>query len=128
MKQNKNVNKTSKSSLCPLSARCGGCQYIDKSNEEQLDIKLKEVRNLLKNYGEVETILGMEEPFHYRNKVNAAFRRKRNGEIIAGTYEEGTHNVLPVTSCLIENKKAGEIISTIKDLLRSFKITVYNSW
>lgn len=126
MKQNKNVNKTSKSSLCPLSARCGGCQYIDKSNEEQLDIKLKEVRNLLKNYGEVETILGMGEPFHYRNKVNAAFRRKRNGEIIAGTYEEGTHNVLPVTSCLIENKKAGEIISTIKDLLRSFKITVYN--
>ncbi len=126
MKQNKNVNKTSKSSLCPLSAKCGGCQYIDKSNEEQLDIKLKEVRNLLKNYGEVETILGMEEPFHYRNKVNAAFRRKRNGEIIAGTYEEGTHNVLPVTSCLIENKKAGEIISTIKDLLRSFKITVYN--
>ena len=126
MKQNKNVNKTSKSSLCPLSAKCGGCQYIDKSNEEQLDIKLKEVRNLLKNYGEVETIFGMEEPFHYRNKVNAAFRRKRNGEIIAGTYEEGTHNVLPVTSCLIENKKAGEIISTIKDLLRSFKITVYN--
>lgn len=125
----KAINKVSlerKFSLCPLSAKCGGCQYIDKSNEEQLDIKLKEVRNLLKDFGKVESILGMEKPFHYRNKVNAAFKRKRNGEIIAGTYEEGTHNVLPVTSCLIENEKAGEIISTIKDLLRSFKITVYN--
>jgi len=115
-----------KYSLCPLSTKCGGCQYIDKSNEEQLDIKLKKVKELLKDFGEVETILGMENPFHYRNKVNAAFRHKKNGEIIAGTYEEGTHNVLPVTSCLIENEKAGEIISTIKDLLRSFKIKVYN--
>ena len=121
-----NGQRKKKPSLCPISAKCGGCQYIDKSNEAQLKLKYEKVSKLLALFGKVETILGMKEPYHYRNKVNAAFKHKRNGEIIAGTYEEGTHRVLPVTGCLIENEKAGQIISTIKDLLRSFKITVYN--
>ena len=117
----KNIN-----SPCPISDRCGGCQYIDKSYQEQLTIKEEHLRKLLKDFGDMEPIMGMENPYHYRNKVNAAFKRKKNGEIISGTYEEGTHNILPVTSCFIEDEQATKIMGTIRTLVRSFKITTHN--
>jgi len=115
-----------KGSVCAVFKKCGGCQYIDKKYEEQLDIKFKYISKLLANYGKVEEIIAMDNPYNYRNKVTATFRHKRNGEIISGIYEEGTHNVLPVTDCRLEDKKAQEIIATIRDLVKSFKITVYN--
>lgn len=111
---------------CRIFKKCGGCQYINLSYEEQLNKKRKYLANLLSPFGKLETVYGMEQPYHYRNKVNAAFKRRRNGEIVAGTYEEGTHNVLENACCLIEDKQAQAIIETIKLLLKSFKITVYN--
>ena len=123
--QKKSQNKPT-NSKCPISNKCGGCQYIDKTYDEQLAIKDKELRKLLGEFGEMEPIIGSDNPYHYRNKVNAAFKRKKTGEIISGTYEEGTHNVLPVTNCFIEDQQATKIMSTIRDLVRSFKITTHN--
>lgn len=113
---------------CPILKKCGGCQYIGRNYKETLDIKLKNMKKLLGEFGKVEDIMGMENPYHYRNKVNVAFKRKKNGEILAGTYEEGTHNVLshPDGGCFIEDKKAYAIIETIKKLIPSFKITIHN--
>lgn len=111
---------------CPIFGKCGGCQYINMEYKEQLEQKKRYLSKLLSNFGKLEAVIGMEEPYHYRNKVNAAFKRKKNGEIISGTYEEGTHNVLPVSGCFIENEIADRIISTIRDLVKSFKITIYN--
>lgn len=120
-------NKQQKSiSKCPISKKCGGCQYIDQTYEEQLKIKSEAVKKLLKPFGAVDEVIGMKEPYYYRNKVNAAFCRKKNGEIISGVYEEGTHRVLSIGDCLIENRLAQDIIESIRTLLRSFKITVYN--
>ena len=68
----------------------------------------------------------MDDPFHYRNKVHAVMARDRKGRIISGVYKEGTHTVLPVETCLIENKKADEIIGTIRELLPSFKMKVFD--
>ncbi len=121
-----NRNQGQKNSKCPISNKCGGCQYIDKTYEEQLAIKDKELRKLLSPYGDMEPIIGSDNPYHYRNKVNAAFKRKKSGEIISGTYEEGTHNILPVTNCFIEDEQATKIMSTIRDLVRSFKLTTHN--
>lgn len=113
---------------CPLIKKCGGCQYIGKSYQETLDMKLKNMRKMFSSFGDVETIMGMENPYHYRNKINVAFKRKKNGEIIAGIYEEGTHHVLshPEGGCLIEDRRAYPIIRTIKKLIPSFKINIYN--
>ncbi len=122
----KTATKNTSNSKCPISSKCGGCQYIDKSYEQQLALKDKELRKLLASFGEMEPIIGSDNPYHYRNKVNAAFKRKKNGEIISGTYEEGTHNILPVTSCFIEDEQATKIMGTIRDLVRSFKITTHN--
>ena len=72
------------------------------------------MKKLLAPYGSVDEIIGMKEPYHYRNKVNAAFQHKRNGEILAGVYEEGTHRVLSVDDCKIENRRAQEIVETIR--------------
>ena len=68
----------------------------------------------------------MEHPYHYRNKVQAAFGTDRKGKIISGVYQSGTHHIVPVDSCMIEDQKADEIIVTIRELLPSFKILPYN--
>ena len=115
-----------KKSLCPHFKTCGGCQYLDMPYEKQLEHKKKEVSDLLRPFCRVEEIIGMDDPFHYRNKVHAVMARDRKGHIISGVYKEGTHTVLPVETCLIENKKADEIIGTIRELLPSFKMKVFD--
>ncbi len=68
----------------------------------------------------------MEDPLHYRNKVHAVFGEDRRHNIISGTYEAGSHRIVSLDSCLIENRKADAIIVTIRELLKSFKIRPYN--
>ena len=114
------------SSLCPVSRRCGGCRWINKPYKEQLSLKEAWVRELMKPYCRLEPIIGMEDPFHYRNKVNAVFRESKTRGILSGTYEEGTHTLVAVDSCLIEDQKADEIIVSIRGLLKSFKIHPYH--
>lgn len=113
-------------SMCPVSHKCGGCQYIDIPYKKQLKKKQRTVSDLLSSFARTEPIIGMENPYHYRNKVSAAFSRDHRGNIISGVYEEGSHFVVPVDLCLLENEKADEIIVTIRSLLRSFKLRVYD--
>jgi len=111
---------------CPLQKRCGGCQYQGIPYEEQLKKKEAWVRKLMCKYCKVYSIAGMDEPYHYRNKVHAAFRTDKKGNIISGVYEEGTHRLVPVESCMIEDQIADEIIGTIRKLAKSFKMKTYN--
>lgn len=115
-----------KSSLCEVSKKCGGCQYIDIPYEEQLGRKQKQVETLLKGFGKVKPMIGMEQPAHYRNKVHAVFDFQKGRGIVSGIYQERSHNVVPVENCLIEDKKADEIILTIRELAKSFKIKAYD--
>ncbi len=104
-------------SICPVLNLCGGCQLLDMEYAKQLDFKQKQVEELLKGLCPVKPIIGMKDPFHYRNKVHAVFDRDKKGNIISGIYEENTHHVVPVEKCLIENQKADEIIGTIRGML-----------
>ncbi len=122
----KNAGKRKSNSLCPVSEKCGGCKWIDKEYSVQLKEKEKWVRGLLEPFCKLEPIIGMEHPTHYRNKVHAVFGEDRKHNIISGIYEEGTHRIVPVDSCLIENEKADAIIVSIRELLKSFKIRPYN--
>ncbi len=114
-----------KKGLCPVAHRCGGCQYLDMPYPEQLQMKQSQMQKLLGNYCKVHGIKGMDDPFHYRNKVHAVFGY-RKGEAISGVYEEKTHNIVPVETCMIEDQKADEIIGTIRGMLKSFKIRTYD--
>lgn len=111
---------------CRAFGECGGCQMLHLPYEKQLALKEKETANLLKPYVRLEGIIGMEQPEHYRNKVSAAFTHDRQGKPLSGVYKEGTHYIIPVEECILENQKADEIIGTIRSLLPSFKIKTYN--
>ncbi|MHC1750914.1 MAG: 23S rRNA (uracil(1939)-C(5))-methyltransferase RlmD [Cellulosilyticaceae bacterium] len=115
-----------KQPICKHYGKCGGCNLQGLSYEEQLKKKQNTVEGLLKSFGKVSPIQGMEEPYYYRNKIHAVFSKGKNGQIISGTYAEGTHKVIPVEACLIENQKADAIIASIRDLLKSFKMTTYH--
>lgn len=111
---------------CELVKKCGGCKYQGMSYEKTLAMKQRKVKELLGSFGKVQPILGMKEPYHYRNKVTAAFARLRNGTIVSGVYQEGTHKVVNVDECLIEDTVADKIIRDIRGMLKSFKIKVYD--
>lgn len=113
-------------SPCPVTKRCGGCQWMGMDYQEQLREKEKRVRKLLAPYCGLEGIVGMEQPLYYRNKVHAVFGEDRRHRPISGIYEERTHRIVPVDSCRIENQKADAIIVSVRELLPSFKIRPYN--
>lgn len=120
-KNNKNTTTT-----CPYAKKCGGCQYQGMDYAVQLKKKQKEINKLLKDFGKPEQIIGMKDPLHYRNKVHAVFGRTRRGEIISGTYETGTHKIVNIDECMIEDEISQSIIRTIRSLIRSFKIKTYD--
>lgn len=111
---------------CPVRKKCGGCSLLEMEYSEQLKRKEDFVRKTLKGIVKPEAIIGMENPWHYRNKIHASFARKRDGSIVSGIYEEGTHRLVPVEDCLIQNERANRIVRDLCGLFESFKIKVYN--
>ena len=111
---------------CPLAKKCGGCQLQNLSYDEQLHLKQATAIRLLGRFGHVEEIIGMKDPYHYRNKVQAAFGVNRQGQIISGVYQSASHRIVPVSDCMIEDTVADQIIVTIRGLLKSFKIRPYD--
>lgn len=110
---------------CPYAKKCGGCQYSEIPYDEELALKQKEMKKLLGSFAKIESILGMEKPYHYRHKVNAAFGYA-NGKVISGVYEEHSHRIISINQCQIEHEKADAIIVSIRSLLRDFKIRTYD--
>ncbi len=111
---------------CPLSRKCGGCQLQNMDYPRQLKYKQETVVSLLGRYHRVSPILGMEHPYHYRNKVQAAFGLTRGGEVISGVYQSSSHRIVKVDSCQIEDPAADRIVVTIRKMLPSFRILPYN--
>ena len=111
---------------CSVSKKCGSCQYQGVTYKEQLAAKQKRMKKLLGKFANVKPIIGMDDPFYYRNKVHAVFDRDKKGNIICGTYEAKTHKVVPIEECMIEDKISQEIIRTIRDMLKSFRIKTYD--
>lgn len=111
---------------CSVSKKCGSCQYQGVPYKEQLAVKQKRMKKLLGKFANVKPIIGMDDPFYYRNKVHAVFDRDKKGNIIRGTYEAKTHKVVPIEECMIEDKISQEIIRTIRDMLKSFRIKTYD--
>ncbi len=111
---------------CPHHRQCGGCQLQNLPYEQQLIYKQREAVKILGSLGHVEDIIGMEEPLHYRNKVHAAFGLDRRRKVISGIYRPGSHAIVPVDQCMIEDETADRIILSIRKMLPEFKIQVYD--
>lgn len=110
---------------CRLFKRCGGCQ-LKESYSEQLKWKQAKVERLLSKFSECGKIIGMKNPFHYRNKVQHGFYTNPKRQIISGIYQSGSGRIVPCESCMLEDIEADRIILTIKKLMQSFKMFPYN--
>ena len=113
-------------SACPYAKKCGGCQLQNMDYERQLRFKQGKVIRFLGRYHRVEPILGMEHPYHYRNKVQAAFGLTRSRRIVSGVYQASSHTIVNVDKCLIEDEIADAIIVDIRRMLPDFRIVPYN--
>ena len=111
---------------CPYTKECGGCQLQNLSYEEQLAYKQRRVDALLDGLCRPEPIVGMSDPWHYRNKVQAAFGYDPRRGIVSGIYRPSSHRIVPVERCLIEDETADAIVGTVRALMPSFKIMAYD--
>ena len=96
------------------------------SYEKQLAAKRDRVQKLMEGHCRVRPVIGMEEPWNYRHKVQAVFGLDQKKNPVSGVYEEKSHRLVPVEHCLIEEKTADAVIATIRSLLKSFRIKVYD--
>lgn len=110
---------------CPYSKKCGGCQLQNLPYPEQLRFKQVKLIKLLGRFCHVDEIIGMAEPYNYRNKVQTCYAM-RQGKLLAGIYQSSTGKITPVENCMIEDETASRITSTIAKLLVSFKIKPYD--
>ena len=110
---------------CPHAKRCGGCQLQNLSYPEQLRMKQAKLIRLLGRFGRVSDIIGMDEPAHYRAKVQAAFRLK-SGKVVSGVYQSSSGHIVDVEDCLLEDPAASPILRTIRKLCASMKIKPYD--
>lgn len=111
---------------CSVKDICGGCEYIGRPYEYQLGLKQKHVSGILDGICEVGNIVACDSPYYYRNKVHSAFKKGRGGKIIHGTYAEGSHRIVEHDRCMIENRKAQEIINTIGVITARHKMSIYD--
>ncbi len=122
----RNTTAEKKAEFCPVAKKCGGCQLQNMSYPEQLSYKQAKVIRLLGKFCRVGEIIGMENPYNYRNKIQAAFGMTRGGKIISGVYQSKSHRIVCVDECRLEDKKADEIIVTIRNMMKHYRMLPYN--
>lgn len=115
---------------CKICTSCGGCQYQQIRYEAQLVFKTKRVKEAIKRIAhldvKVNDCIGAKNPYHYRNKIQMPYSKDRKGNIVYGFYRQNTHEIIPTKECMIEDKRAASILWDIKELLKEYKIPIYN--
>ena len=110
---------------CPYAKKCGGCSLQNLPYEEQLHLKQAKLIKLLGRFGRLDEIIGMEDPTHYRNKIQAAFRSK-SGKVVSGVYQSTSRRIVEVEGCMLEDECAAPILATVRKLCASMKIRPYD--
>ena len=112
---------------CRLKAKkCGGCPMLGLDYAEQLKQKEAAVRKLVGKYGPVAPIRGAENPCHYRNKVISTFAAGPGGKLVSGIYAAGTHKVLPVESCLLQDEVLDKTMQAVRAAANACRYQPYD--
>ena len=111
---------------CPGFRACGGCKYDDLAYDRQLAEKQKRLEKLLGSFCAVSKIRGMDDPLHYRHKVHQVLTRGADGSISGGYYAAGSHKVVTVPSCRLDDEECQAVIRTVCRLAKEFGLPVYN--
>ena len=115
---------------CGVCTACGGCQLQQLSYNAQLEYKTKKVadafrRQKMENL-QVFPCISAEKPYEYRNKIQVPIGRDPHGHIVSGFYRSGTHKIIPIDKCWIEDPRAGKIILELKKLMKEFHYAPYD--
>ena len=111
---------------CIVSKYCGACSFQGVDYKKQLKIKQENIDNLLSSFHSVEKIIGMKDPYHYRNKVQINFAYDDNHNIISGYYVPSSHIIVPIEQCNIADEGINEIITSVKRIIKKHKISIFN--
>lgn len=120
---------------CHIAKQCGGCQLQFMSYERQLQYKQDKVRNNIVRLGGfpadeidqiMEPIIGMENPFQYRNKAQFPVGNDKNGKIITGFYAGHSHNIIANTDCKIGTAENREILEAVISYMEKNHVSAYN--
>lgn len=115
---------------CPIFSRCGGCQLQHLSYESQLHYKRNLVKNALERIGgfkevTVHPTIGMEDPWRYRNKAQVPIGEQEGG-LVAGFYQRGSHRIVDMESCLIQQEQNDFVVQAVKRILDQYGIPAYD--
>ncbi|MBR6404833.1 MAG: 23S rRNA (uracil(1939)-C(5))-methyltransferase RlmD [Lachnospiraceae bacterium] len=115
---------------CPIARRCGGCQIQEMDYQAQLQFKTRKVQNNLQRIGGLSVpvlpCVGMEEPWHYRNKAQVPFGRNKAGDLVCGFYAGRSHDIIESEDCLLTPPEFGDILRIVKQWMRDFGIEPYD--
>lgn len=115
---------------CTTYKRCGGCSLRHIKYDETLKMKQNAVQSLvnksLDNKIKVEETLGMEHPYHYRNKAQYPVGLNKDGKPVIGVFANRTHEIIPIDTCFIQNKQTEEIAKYIFKFLVDNNVSFYN--
>lgn len=123
-------SETRQDADCTTYKRCGGCNLRHVQYNETLKMKQNAVQSLvnktLKNKIEVKDTVGMENPFHYRNKAQYPLGINKAGEPVIGVFANRTHEVISMEKCLIQNSKSEEIAKFVLEFIKQNNISIYS--
>ncbi|OHY29449.1 23S rRNA (uracil-5-)-methyltransferase RumA [Streptococcus parauberis] len=129
------INKVSKDRVeprCPIYKECGGCQIMHLAYPKQLVFKTDVIRQALKKFKPegyesypIRETLGMDEPWHYRAKLQFQ-TRQFGGKIRAGLFAENSHHLVTIENCLVQDKDTQLVINSIVKLLDKHKLPIFN--
>ena len=116
---------------CAFARQCGGCQLQALSYEQQLAFKEKKVRGHLERIGgftelPMEPIIGMDEPYHYRNKAQFPVGKNKEGRIITGFYAGRTHTIIENRDCALGVSQNKEVLDRVIAHMEAYGIEPYN--
>ena len=110
---------------CTCFKRCGGCQ-LDMSYKQQLERKQQKAERMLSRFCRVDNIIGVDEPYNYRNKVQTVFGYDSRRQLISGVYQSSSGRLTATEDCMLEDKVCTKAVLAFKRLMRSFKLTPYD--
>lgn len=116
---------------CPIAAQCGGCQLQHMDYAKQLEYKENKVRNCLTRIGgfqefNMEPIVGMEEPYYYRNKSQFPVGKRKDGGVAIGFYAGRTHTIIDTEHCYIGAKVNVDILKFMRNFIEKYHIEPYD--
>ena len=117
--------------ICPSARQCGGCQLQAVSYEEQKAFKEKKLRGHLERIGgfkeiPMEPLIGMDEPYHYRNKAQFPVGRNKEGRIVTGFYAGRTHAIIENRDCALGIPQNKEVLDRVIAHMEKYNIAPYD--